>query len=854
MEKKKTMTEKLVTNGNALRNKKFTMLALVLMFIIALPFAALPASAQTPRTTFTYIGALPNPVGVGQEVLFHTGATEPLTSTTAGYEGLSIIITDPDGHITTIEDIKTDATGGTGRVFIPNIAGNWTVQTHFPEQQVGSTLWLESYSPELTLVVTAEPVEYYPTSPLPTEYWTRPIDNQLRDWYVFAGSWLNTPNNFYAPYNYGPETPHILWSKVLTSGGMVGGELGLVGSGATSVGFETGDAYEGKFGSSGPGPLIVAGKLYYYHSTSWPTPTLIHCVDLRTGEELWAKTFLDNETIDFGQLFYFESFNYQGTFAYLWVTTGGGFFGGGSQTWYAFDALTGDWMYSMEDVPGGTNMYGPSGEICKYSVSTSAKTVTLWNSTWVVMTGRTGTNAGSFGSAAHGNTFDATRGNQYTWDIQYDGSLPGSVLKTFLGDRIIGGTVSDSGVTLWGIDMSPGHEGEMLFEPNTYDAPSYWAEGDITVSGFGGGWFAWGDELAGANVGVLWLKQTREHYGFSTDTGEYLWGPTEPQMYLDALDDTGNQARAIAYGRLYSASVSGIVYCYNATTGEKLWEYDVDDPYTEILWSNNWWQKPLFITDGKIYCGHTEHSANQPLPRGAPMICLNATTGDVIWRANGLFRQTRWGGRAIIGDSVIATMDTYDQQVYAIGKGPTELTVSAPDNGVAFGTSVMIRGTVKDISPGTNSERLSLRFPNGVSAVSDGNQTDWMLYVYKQFEYEPHTTWVGVPVTLYVVDANMNTREIGTATTSAEDGAFAFAWTPDIPGTYYLYAEFEGSKAYYGSHAETAFVVDEALEATPPPTSTPAPMTDTYVLGLGAASIAAIVVIGLVLILMLRKR
>ena len=34
--------------------------------------------------------------------------------------------------------------------------------------------------------------------------------------------------------------------------------------------------------------------------------------------------------------------------------------------------------------------------------------------------------------------------------------------------------------------------------------------------------------------------------------------------------------------------------------------------------------KPLFITDGKIYVGHYEHSAIDPRPRGAPFVCLDA--------------------------------------------------------------------------------------------------------------------------------------------------------------------------------------------------------------------------------------
>jgi hypothetical protein len=840
------MAEKLMKGNNKI-NRNTAIIALLLTLTIAIPIAALPtASAQTGKKTFPYIGALPNPVGVGQECLLHTGITDPLSSG-SGFTGLTITITDPDGHADETDPITTDSTGGTGYLFTPDIAGEWTAQTHFPEQTIGRTTYLSADSEVLTIIVQEEAVPYYPESPLPTEYWTRPVDNQLREWYVLAGSWLTTPENLYVPYNDAPETAHILWTKVLTSGGMVGGDLGLVGSGATSVGFETGDAYEGKWtGSSSAdrftsSSIIVAGKLYYQHAGSnWPVTRLYHCVDLRTGEELWAKPFMNNASISFGQLFYFESFNYQGTFAYLWVVSG--------STWYAFDALTGEWMYTMTNVPSGTRMYGPNGEICIYSVSTGGKTVTMWNSTWVVMNGLTGSNAGSWGSQAHGKTIDGSRGNQYTWDIQTDATLSGSALHYFLGDRIIGGTAGTSGVTLWGIDMSPGNEGKMLFNPTTWDAPSEWAEGQLTISGFGGGWMSWSNDPA---VGILFVKETREHYGFSLDTGEYMWGPTTPQYYLDSLDDTGSAARAIAYGRFYCASVSGIVYCYNASTGERLWEYAVVDPYTEILWANNWWQKPVFISEGKIYCGHTEHSANQPLPRGAPFICLNATTGDVIWRADGLFRQTRWGGRAIMGDSVIATMDTYDQRVYGIGKGPSALMVDAGPEVSVEGTNVLVKGMVTDISPGTEEYALTARFPNGVPAVCDDNMSDWMLYVYKQFAKPADV--IGVDFTITVIDPNGNTPTVADATSDAS-GFYSCNFIPEVPGKYTVIATFCGSEAYYGSSAQTAIYVEQAPEPTPTPTPTPAPMTDAYVLGLGGASIAAIVAIGLVIILMLRKR
>ena len=51
-----------------------------------------------------------------------------------------------------------------------------------------------------------------------------------------------------------------------------------------------------------------------------------------------------------------------------------------------------------------------------------------------------------------------------------------------------------------------------------------------------------------------------------------------------------------------------------------------------------------------------------------------------------------------------------------------------------------------------------------------------------------------------------------------------------------------------------AFVVDEAPQPTSPPDPTPAPPTDTYVMGFGIAILAAVIIIGLVIIMMMRKK
>ena len=267
-------------------------------------------------------------------------------------------------------------------------------------------------------------------------------------------------------------------------------------------------------------------------------------------------------------------------------------------------------------------------------------------------------------------------------------------------------------------------------------------------------------------------------------------------------------------GNGYSTGMAGIVYCYDLKTGAIKSTYNATDVYHEVLWSNNWPVSIYFASGGMLYLFQTEHSANQPLPRNAAALCLNATDGSVIWRVDGLYRTTSWGGTPIMGDSVIAMYNTYDQQVYAIGQGPSATTVQAPFTGVNAGNSLVIQGTVMDVSPGTTETGITLRFPNSVPAASDASQGDWMKYVYCQFPMTTNAT--GVPVSIDAIDPNGNYIHIGTATSDA-NGLYYYTWaTPNIPGNYLITATFAGSNSYYGSAAQTACVVQ-------PPQATASP-------------------------------
>ena len=114
------------------------------------------------------------------------------------------------------------------------------------------------------------------------------------------------------------------------------------------------------------------------------------------------------------------------------------------------------------------------------------------------------------------------------------------------------------------------------------------------------------------------------------------------------------------------------------------------------------------------------------------------------------------------------------------------------------------------------------------------------------------TNTTGVEVVLSVIDSNNNYREIG-KTTSDMYGNYAFKWTPDVSGQYYVYADFKGSESYYRSGASTAFGVDEAV-VTPAPTETPPSIADQYFVPATVGIIIAIIAVGALLALLLLKK
>jgi len=791
-----------------LKNKtKLSTITLILVLTASVMLVALPvAIAQEIRIDpYPYCNVMPNLQQVNHQVLIHVGCEWALPLTQYGWEDLKVELTKPDGTIEMLGPYKTDATGGTGAPFTPTEVGIYYFRTYFPEQvtpeyqggwfQVAppsGAILEEAWSEMVELVVQEEPIATFPGIPLPDEYWTRPIDDQAWGWSSIAGNWLGDQvsmdasppaQTLYADYNdYAPESGHVLWAKQLTMGGLAGGQMG-------NQGFEQGDAYEPKW----TGAVIIGGILFYNQFETTGSTSLeqrVVAVDLHTGEELWNKILTSKDgtvvTLSFGQVYYFGGYNLHGVFDFLWGTSGG--------TWHAFDPFSGRWVYSMEGVPSGTRVYGPNGEIIIYTVNQRNGWMTKWVSDVVVTPGG-GVGGGSFNPQGHVYTAeDVTDGIE--WNVSISTGLPGSVDKVregiILGTNFDKYSFSYDTLSMWALSTKLGEEGTLLYN-KTWSTPISIGHYDVQ------------DASAEDDVFCVSVAESRTHYGFRLSTGEQIWGPTEAQQYTDKWGYASSNSWDNIYdGKYFSGNYGGELWCRDVQTGQTLWIYNATDYYHENLHNNKWRFRPAFFADGKLYLENTEHNPFDPQHRGTPFICIDIESGEEIWRIP--YRGSEWSSTPIIGDSIIAMYNNYDQRIYAIGPGPSKTTVEAPLTAITQGSSVIIRGTVMDVSPGTTDPKIAIRFPNGVPAMSDADMTDWMLYVYNQFECPADVE--GVEVFLRIQDPN---GEWYSATVTVDkNGVFSHSWAPAIVGDYHVTAMFEGSKSYYKSEATTTFTVDQA--------------------------------------------
>ena len=995
-----------------LKNKTLVItIAILLTLSMSASMMLVSTSAHSPVwqiPTQAFIVVAPDPIGVGQEVHVYmwlaevfgaaggttaslgtngSTASASLLSNNYRFHNYKLTITDPDGTTSTQTfDIITDTTSSQFTKYTPTKVGTYTFKFDFPGQAYAqypgqyyekSVLVNDTYlasTASTTLTVQEEPIASPTTSyPLPENYWSHPIYGENTDWWSISSNWLGSgaapPQGYgatvfatlYHSDAIGPLTSHLMWTKPLQFGGVVGGnqyfEGGSYPSGAAlGVQYYEGSSYQPRF----PNPIIMNGYLFFTTVSSFTGPTSgpTNCVDLRTGQLLWSRT--DVLPPSFGYIFNLWDPDQHGTFPPILVATNPI-----TGNWQLYDAYTGDALFNVTNIPSSTvinvaipntsppsfvsfsnivastNIQGPNGEELRYVIANAGTAssplwyLAQWNmsklwqydinpytgggslspdvinasngalvvnipiplagenvvlptglSTYVprgstiLVNANIPINSTTIGGGAAGGT--SGHGiTTYDWNISLPwlstmpapyaaisgvsgqliqppvGANPVSIVAVKYGDVMLcrNGTLPTGyGATRTGypqlpftffavnLNASKGAIGSVQWM-QTYDPPA------SNVS------LVQGPVDFDSRVFILNLQESLQWAGYSLDTGTKLWTtPSQTAWDYYGYPGTTNLPGTTAYGNLYCSSFAGVCYAYDLKTGKVVWTYGNGGAGNSTnagltVFYGDWPTMIQSVANGVIYLATDEHTMPNPFYKGCLYTAINATTGEEIWQLSGYCSEWSTPGSAwATADGFIACMNGLDNNIYSIGRGPSATTVKAPDAGLSFGTSVVIKGSVMDISAGTMLATQAADFPDGVPCSSDRSMKDWMGYVYQQKPLP--TNFTGVEVTVDVLDSNGNYRNIGTTTTDAT-GNYKVIWTPDIPGDFTVIATFHGTNGYWPSYAEEAFTVGNPAPTASPYPTVNLPPTETY---FAASTIAIIIAIAIVGILILRKK
>ena len=913
---------------NILNKNKVISIALIviLMTSLALMLTLQPVKAATNFSTYTYVFPGQPVVGVGQQILIEMYLNAyPLTA--SGSMGdrwtFYLTITSPSGINETKGPITSDPVGGAYITYVPTEVGVYTIQASF----IGDTLtgvpgntgnaavgytYNASISRPNTFTVQQDPIPQYPETPLPTDYWTRPVYDANRGWgNVAMGQWLGGP--YYEtlrsrgiPNQEGPESSHVLWSESNWLGGIMGGY--------DDTGYYNGIAYEG-FSS----PLLVLeGKAYY--SVQNPPRYGWYTIDLYTGETISYQnnTLGDAAMPTLGQVLNYDSPNQHGGFAYLWTTSGvslppgtttaviPGISSTGLSTWEMFDAYSGKSICKIANVSAtGTQFRDSIGSICYANIANLGTTAApnyylqIWNSTQAIwwrtaygtaypatlingtsnvpntLTGdnaywfwRPGATTVSMSTTQNGAIYNGYNGFSMNISVA---SLYGprnsvfnetaTVRDVFPGQYVVVGTAGRNDArgnapgSLWAYSLEPGTWGNISWSVN-FNAPLA-SDGFPLINATNGAGLSFG--LSVKN-NVFWYTErvTGKIWVYSLTTGDQLWSYAEPNQF--AFQGFSFSAHD---GKAYTMGSMGEMHCFDATTGESLWNWSA--PLQGNLETQGLTYTPLslaFYVDNNATGRHLIYlhgstgwaGETSPIRRDGAIFCVDADTGALVWRLTAYPNTANNAlSKVVISDDRILYLDNHDNQIYCLGKGPSATTVSAPQIAPTLGSKVTITGTVTDQSPsGKHNINGDLDIAlKGTPAISDASMDSWMEYMFHQ-RPKP-TDAIGVEVNLKAIDPNGNYVQIGNATSDMY-GNFGLPYTPEVPGTYQIIASFAGSNSYGPSASTTYLTVSEGPTSTPAPTAQPQSAADMYILPGIIGIIIAIIIVGIATILVLRKR
>jgi outer membrane protein assembly factor BamB len=843
--------------------KNKIVIAFAILLTLSIVSSALADVTKSPGDTqkiYAFINVGPNPVGVNQTVTVNFLMAAPfLTSELA--QNWTVVEIKPNGDKVTLGPFVSDMTGGSYTTVTPDMVGDYTFQAFFAQQTLSNgVIALAAQSNIATLVVQDEPVSlsHGPITPLPTEYWQTPVTAEnVQLWYQLAGPWLgfgavsfgatggyNITGN-YNPYTQDVLSGHVLWTKVWAGGGVSG-----LSNNQESGHYWSTSQYQPKYA-----PVIINGIMYsQWYPESSTLPAGILATDLYTGQTLWRIN--TTNALRCGMVTNYHSVNQYGAIGpFIWTT---GPLPGVSTAprttqWNMYSGLTGDYILSIVNGTNPTLTTDEDGNIIGYYVNSTRGTertyplsggvvqvtsdgphLTCWNLTRAIGQGFIG-----WQPAQH-TVRDWQTGVMWTKPLpnetnegepinNYEPNNPTMVIRGITNNEVvlISGVTFD--VMLWffnlGSDYGAQQNGWLVcgaMDKNTGD--QLWAR-NVTLSPDSriNMWFQNG-KLILDNMALF------EEIAIDTRTGATAWTAehknpdgTMPNVY----DVFGVAKLPAADHRLIQIGYGGDIWCLNDTNGEILWQTSTNEllgpPGLETPYGT-WplWVFGCHAASNNVAYIAVGHEYNPPLFHGAQLLALNVTDGTLIWSELDMSIES-----TSIAYGVLLSRNAYDNQIYAFGKGPSALTVEAPLTAITQGTSVIIRGTVMDVSPGTRAivqpdvtktkqNEVALRFPNGVPCVSDESQSKWMEYVYQQ-QAKPEDV-EGVKVFLKIQDPNGD--YYSTYVTTDENGRFSHMWDPAIVGEYHVTAMFEGSNSYWPSEATTTFGVDEAPAAEHVPTAT----------------------------------
>lgn len=901
-------------------NSKIYTITLVLLLTLSALIIALPtANAQDEpihTTAFAFINAMPNVVGVNQQVLIHFGIHLPTLWPQLGWTDLSVEVERPDGSTYSIDGLTTDLTGGAGVNLTPDQVGTWHIRTIFPSQVVESptrgfpvgTIVDAAVSDWFDITVTQEPAMEYPGVQLPSEYWSRPINAQWWSWSEVTGNTLGRerqtgeapadqpirPGNALAP-----ETAHILWAEPILGGAFsaLGGGLSSVETGIHAT--EDGDAYEGFFTP----PVVLNGVLYlnkYKADGGSLVDQVVVAADIRTGEVLWEHPLLAPDgrslRLTFGQSFMFDGFNYHGVFQYLICTSG--------STWYFFEPTEGRLVMTYVNVPGGGNaerMYGPNGEIIIFTIDLEAGTLQKWNSAWVLEAAKwvqtpngPDSTFGSWYRRFMGTTLDARLGIEWVADMPSRADLPDTTRTqnyqrirylgndvTILGCNFDRGSPTGDPVTMWAITFDGRFDPTGAWQNLQWVTTSYSEEVGVTSSNFPDYLGMVPQKIYNVNAKLAWVK---------------TWEAPMPYANLNIEDaNMEDDVFTVAFND------NPTDWGFRLSTGEELWgpkgpwHYQTNWSYES---SNSW---NVLVGGYNIYLigGH-----------GGTIHALNSQTGESLWNYtltdvyNTYLFNNAWRFRIdIITDGKVYLSHTehspFDPKPpeapyvclnLTTGEKIWEVSSLLRQSEWAglsvIGDSIITAMNTYDqlvyaVGMGPSETKVAIQdnvvalgdqvlVTGTVMDISAGTKeeriaarfplgvpavSDDSMSPFMEYVYA-QKDWpldtIGVPVKIQIYDPNGEYAWIGT-TTSDANGNFAYSFVPEMEGMYAVVATFDTTKGYWGSES-TAYLQVGPAPSPGGPITPETPETPLITTEVAIVLVAAIAAIVIVAFLVLRRR